>query len=574
MAKTIPQLTDATTVNAADELIIQQGGITKRATGAELAKGLNTVNGIVSVKDLGAVGDGSTDDTAAFTAALSAPAAIVLIPAGNYYVPDPSAIVASTPKLWMAANAYFRTTAGGTLRPFSGIFYGEIMPRDFGPIAVANDNMPVTAGENAGLKVITGKFPTATPASDDRVAATFGVNNIDKATAGGGIWGINVFALQSLTNSDSSAAADSMARAAEFEVAKILGGAQSDPWSGAAPFRANGVEIVGHGSSVYQPTAALATWANDTTGAKWWQIGVALSRVTKWGILFKKNPAGVTDSGAAFGDGTAVGAAIRDESNSTSVISVSGSHANFINLEECTAIGTLVRLPNSFAYNGAFRNFADYSCRIGVDSGNTAGQQATFTFGDRGNFKWELGKLENNKLNLFNYDNSASAVLFETTGVSTIDSVFSTRLMPATDNTYDLGSATKEWKDIYTQNAVTVSDAREKVDVADSDLGIDFIRDLRPVKYKMAVAEKVVTETGENGIAIETESRAGTRFHYGLLAQEVRDAIPQGGDFAGWVLADKNNAQSRQSLRYHQFIAPIIKAIQQLDDRVTTLETA
>lgn len=36
MAKTIPQLTDATTVNAADELIIQQGGITKRATITEL----------------------------------------------------------------------------------------------------------------------------------------------------------------------------------------------------------------------------------------------------------------------------------------------------------------------------------------------------------------------------------------------------------------------------------------------------------------------------------------------------------------------------------------------------------
>jgi polygalacturonase len=117
----IPLLADATTVNAADELIVRQGGVVKRATGAELAKGLNAVNGIVSVKDLGAAGDGTTDDTAAFTAALFASAAIVLIPAGNYYIPNPSAIAASTPKLWMAANAYFRTTVGGTLLPFSGI---------------------------------------------------------------------------------------------------------------------------------------------------------------------------------------------------------------------------------------------------------------------------------------------------------------------------------------------------------------------------------------------------------------------------------------------------------------------
>ena len=88
MAKTIPQLTDATTVNAADELIIQQGGITKRATGAELAKGLNTINGTVNVKDFGAVGDGVTDDTGAFAAAYAAAAnnSVIYVPNGTYLI--------------------------------------------------------------------------------------------------------------------------------------------------------------------------------------------------------------------------------------------------------------------------------------------------------------------------------------------------------------------------------------------------------------------------------------------------------------------------------------------------------
>ncbi len=92
MAKTIPQLTDATTVNAADELIIQQGGITKRATGAELVKGLNTINGMINVKDFGAVGDGVVDDTAAIQSALNAAATaggnVVQIPAGTYKCTD------------------------------------------------------------------------------------------------------------------------------------------------------------------------------------------------------------------------------------------------------------------------------------------------------------------------------------------------------------------------------------------------------------------------------------------------------------------------------------------------------
>jgi parallel beta-helix repeat protein len=86
MAKTIPQLTDATTVNAADELIIQQGGITKRATGAELAKGLNTINGTVNVKDFGAVGDGVADDTAAINAALATGQTVFVPPTSAFYL--------------------------------------------------------------------------------------------------------------------------------------------------------------------------------------------------------------------------------------------------------------------------------------------------------------------------------------------------------------------------------------------------------------------------------------------------------------------------------------------------------
>jgi parallel beta-helix repeat protein len=114
MAKTIPQLTDATTVNAADELIIQQGGITKRATGAELAKGLNTINGMVNVKDFGAVGDGVADDTAAIQAALNTGSKLVYFPAGTYLATSvslPSNIILSgcgyASVLQTSTNAFF-----------------------------------------------------------------------------------------------------------------------------------------------------------------------------------------------------------------------------------------------------------------------------------------------------------------------------------------------------------------------------------------------------------------------------------------------------------------------------------
>jgi hypothetical protein len=83
MAKTIPQLTDATTVNAADELIIQQSGITKRATAQELGQGLvsiiNNANSVVNIKDFGAIGDGAADDTAAFQAACATGKTVIAI---------------------------------------------------------------------------------------------------------------------------------------------------------------------------------------------------------------------------------------------------------------------------------------------------------------------------------------------------------------------------------------------------------------------------------------------------------------------------------------------------------------
>ena len=388
------------------------------STGSTTARTLaNRFADVVNVKDFGAVGDGVADDTSAFVLALSNQAAIAVIPSGNYYVPNPSAIAGNTAKLWLSSNAFFRTVPAGTLYPFSGIFYGEIMPRDFGPIAVANDNVPATAGQNAGLKVITGKFPTATPGLNDRVAATFGVDNIDKTNAGTGIWGINVFALQAATNSDSSPATDSMTRAAEFEVAKVLGGSNPDPWSGLAPFRANGIEIVGHSGSVYQPTAAITTWANDTTGAKWWQIGVAISRTTKWGILFKQDPAGAVDTGNFLGGNVAVGACLRVEGNATNIISSTGNHVNIIDLSANTGgIGTFVKMPTNATSTAGFRNFANFDNRIDISSGDTISQQSSLFFSHAASTKWQIGKLADDRFAVYGVTNAVTPILINETG--------------------------------------------------------------------------------------------------------------------------------------------------------------
>jgi hypothetical protein len=75
----------------------------------------------------------------------------------------------------------------------------------------------------------------------------------------------------------------------------------------------------------------------------------------------------------------------------------------------------------------------------------------------------------------------------------------------------------------------------------------------------------------EDGTPI-IEPRAGNRTHHGLLAQQVKAALPQGVDFGGWVLADKDDPNSQQALRYDQFVAPLIKAVQELSAKVEQLE--
>lgn len=217
-----------------------------------------------------------------------------------------------------------------------------------------------------------------------------------------------------------------------------------------------------------------------------------------------------------------------------------------------------------------------------------------------------------------NINNVLSAdLLFHTNNIERlrIESGGTTR--PAANNTYDLGNSSFRWATIYAQNALNTSDARLKTDIEESSLGLDFVNSLNPVQFRYIeggnTVERVQTGTetveispsipaqpevpeivDEDGNVIQeyvaavdevpavTEERPtfetvvtpreGVRTHFGLLAQEVKAALPDGLDFAGWALADKEDAESTQFLGYAELIAPMIKAIQELNAKVEALE--
>lgn len=123
-------------------------------------------------------------------------------------------------------------------------------------------------------------------------------------------------------------------------------------------------------------------------------------------------------------------------------------------------------------------------------------------------------------------------------------------IFPETDNAMSCGKSGKRWVDVWAVNStIQTSDIREKTSVDDSDLGLDFINLLKPISYQW--------KSGKN-----TDER-----HYGLIAQDVKKLMEETGidSFGGHV-----DGQS-QGLRYSEFISPIVKAIQELSEKVDAL---
>ena len=124
-------------------------------------------------------------------------------------------------------------------------------------------------------------------------------------------------------------------------------------------------------------------------------------------------------------------------------------------------------------------------------------------------------------------------------------------LLPTIDDAISLGSAGARWSAIWSATGtIQTSDLRRKTDVAPTDLGLDFILALEPVRYRLA---------------------SGQGVHYGLAAQQVLSVLG-GRDFAGHVLADPADPESEQGLRYDSFIAPLVRAVQELAARLDRLE--
>lgn len=139
------------------------------------------------------------------------------------------------------------------------------------------------------------------------------------------------------------------------------------------------------------------------------------------------------------------------------------------------------------------------------------------------------------------------------------------------------------------------SDINDKIDVRDTELGIEFIMGLRPVDGRWDMRDDYIEEYQvQVGIDDNAEpvfetrirqlpkdgSKARSRFHHWFIAQEVKELCDElGVDFGGYQDHSVNGGCDVKTLGYDEFIPPTVKAVQQcwtrldeLEDRIAKLE--
>ena len=130
------------------------------------------------------------------------------------------------------------------------------------------------------------------------------------------------------------------------------------------------------------------------------------------------------------------------------------------------------------------------------------------------------------------------------------------------------------------------SDCRSKKDIKDLSYGLDFINLLRPVSYKWKPQEDKLDKDG-NLIAEGELFHTHQRTMFGLLGQQVKESLTKLGlgynDFAGFSDKEEEHGPSGWkpsyqeenktiSLAYDDFIAPLIKSVQELSAEVDSLK--
>jgi len=117
-----------------------------------------------------------------------------------------------------------------------------------------------------------------------------------------------------------------------------------------------------------------------------------------------------------------------------------------------------------------------------------------------------------------------------------------------------------------------VSDARFKTNVKENVKGLTFIMKLRPVTYNLDMEAIAVFLKIPDSLRLpNSESIKAAEIQTGFIAQEVEAAAAESGfNFHG--IDKPKNKNDYYGLRYAEFVVPLVKAVQEQEEKISKLE--
>lgn len=536
------------------------GGFTQSGTGATQRTVENKLKDTVSVKDFGAVGDNSTNDTSAISSARTAfpntsidlagaSYRVTTIPAGwgvrNGLLTLNSASTDDQPANEaygygaLAANTYIpKQHASATLNFASGNFNTA-----FGSYALTSNTTgrrQTAIGSQALYSNTTGFYNTALGALAlyTNVTGNYNTalgNQALQYSTGNNNAAIGNGALTSLTTGDDNVAIGDRAIGVSTGVNRTIAlGTQA-----CQQHTGNDSIGIGHqalsaasSSGLYNIAIGSASLGSCTSG----NSTVAVGRRAGSGITTATgNTAVGTD--AMVGSGTAI-------TGSNNVAVGNSASANITTGYQNVLIGTSAASVLDTGFNNVFiGRFAAQLTTSGA--GNVAIGEQSLSAVTTGDYNTAVGT------------GTAGGAAYTNTSMlgyqATVTGSNQVQLGNASTTTYVYGTV---------QNR---SDARDKADIQDTILGLEFINSLRPVDFKWNYREDYEGE--------QDGSKKRTRFHHGLIAQEVKQVCDGlGVNFGGYQDHTVTGGKDVLTLGYDELIAPLIKAIQELSQEVATLK--
>ena len=195
---------------------------------------------------------------------------------------------------------------------------------------------------------------------------------------------------------------------------------------------------------------------------------------------------------------------------------------------------------------------------------NVASGRFSLRFNTTGNFNTALGHEAMNNNTIGTHNTAIGYRTFYNDSTHVNSTAVGYNAQPTGSNQVRLGNSSITSIGGYA-NWSNISDARFKKQVQDNVPGLAFISLLNPVTYQMDMDAIARHHNTSDDLRLKDSEQAKATIRYtGFLAQEVEKAAESlGYDFSG--VDAPQHERDNYSLRYAEFVVPLVKAVQELE---------